>query len=91
MEYVHPTLIRRSRAEIKTERIETKMRLRAELSEHGDIAHIHKLMNKQGKISYTSVINTLNPNSSTWSPRVIEFAEGYVATKKSLGSTQPQS
>ncbi len=91
MEKVVPALIRKSRLEVISERVALKQRLKSELSEHGDIAHIFRLMNSEAPISYTTVVQTLNPNLTTWSPRVIEFAERYVATKKSLQAAQSQA
>lgn len=91
MNTVMPADIMRPKAEVKAERQLTKTRLRAAISEHGEIAHLHRLMKESGKISYTTIAQTLNPDLPNWSQRVIDFAEKYVATKESLVNSQSQS
>jgi len=79
-----PDCIRRTKEEILKERLEIKMMLKAQLSERGDISHVHKLINKQNPITYAAVLNALNPNHPLWSPRVIEFTKQYLATRDAI-------
>jgi hypothetical protein len=87
---VLPADIRKTKQDVKNEQRAVKEELKARLIDRGEIAHIHSLLNKISPITYQSVVSTLNPNSATWSPRVIEFTRQYLATRDSLRASATQ-
>ncbi|MFB6453752.1 hypothetical protein ACE38W_00655 [Chitinophaga sp. Hz27] len=78
---------RKSKQEKLQERAAAKEEL-AKVIEHGDVMEIYNQMNilaekdrSLKRISYWTVYHTLKIDSSTWSPRVIEYARLYTAEK----------
>lgn len=76
---------RKTRQQREGERKAIKLELGAEL-ERGDLRAIEAYMNKTSKITYYSITCALNPNSTFWSPRVIEAAKEYIEAKKQANS-----
>lgn len=85
-----PGQIRKTKEQVARERRVIKKNLRAQLTDRGDIAHIHKLLNQGAPINYASVTYALNPNHSLWSPRVIEFTQQYLATRDAVRNGQDE-